>query len=747
MDYSCISFNVIKTLNVLILLSFSFFMISCGEESRGSFCEGTTISVTGRAEDDLYIKSSFNNWSLKSPMTYKDGIWSIELFLDPGSYPYEFFSVKTSQRFLDPANPLTMFDKNIRYSKLVVKDCRYPTAELAGRPEINGKNIKFQIKFTPGISGKDPDFSKSEILLGREKADFSFDKETGMISIDHEAKDFGKYTWFFKIFDSDGFAAEVLTVPAWIEEKEFDWKENAFIYQLMTDRFSNGDKSNDDPLPDIDEKANWQGGDFQGIIDKIDDNYFSDMGVNVLWISSPVANTENPGKGMGGDTRYYSPYHSYWPIATGWTNELHIPGLDSPIERHFGTDEKLHELIRKAHKKGIRIMFDFVPNHVHTDSYLWKTYRNQGWFNMAPEGLPENLSGGYTCGWERPVECWFTDYLADINYRNNDATEAVINHLIWMIQEFDIDGLRLDAIRLMEIDFTSSLKAAIQRKVTTTGILFYMIGETFTGDTGWDEIGYYLGENKLDGQFDFPLYHHIVRTFLLQSETLKTFAEFLKENDYRYQNDFYKGSIMGNFIGNHDVARALSLANKDFDGVSSQGGAEADQKVWENSPELPEEEAPFSKMRNALTFMFTHPGIPIIYQGDEFGMPGANDPDNRRMNVFGDNLSENQKKNLAHTQILGNFRKDHPALTGGTRKDLIVKENIYAFVMKHEKDSVIAVFNNGEESEKVTIDLDEAGLKGEMKALFSELEIKENRITIELEPFSSELIYEGNDII
>ena len=749
MDYSCISFNTLKAGKLLILLFLSFFVISCGEESQSNYCQGKTVSVTGRAEDDLYIKSSFNNWSLTTPMTYKDGIWSAELFLAPGSYPYEFFSARTLKTFLDPANPLTMFDKDIPYSKLVIKDCRYPTAELAGRPEIKGKNIKFQIKFTPGISGRNPDFNKSEILLGREKADFSFSEETGMISIDYEAKDFGKYTWFFRIFDSDGFASEVLTVPVWIEEKEFDWKENAFIYQLMTDRFSNGDKNNDDPLPDIDEKANWQGGDFQGIIDKIDENYFTDMGVNVLWISSPVANTENPGKGMGGDTRYYSPYHSYWPIATGWTNELHIPGLDSPIEKHFGTEEELHELIHKAHKKGIRVMFDFVPNHVHTDSYLWKTYKNQGWFNMAPDGLPQNLSGGYTCGWERPVECWFTDYLADINYRNNDATEAVINHLIWMIQEFDIDGLRLDAIRLMEIDFTSSLKTAIQRKVTTTGILFYMIGETFTGDTGWDEIGDYLGETKLDGQFDFPLYHHIVRTFLLQSETVKTFAEFLKTNDYRYQNDFYKGSIMGNFIGNHDVARALSLANKDFDGVLSNGGDEANQKVWENSPELPEDEAPFSKMRNAITFLFTHPGIPIIYQGDEFGMPGANDPDNRRMNVFGDDLSENQKKNLERTRILGKFRQDHPALAKGTRKDLIVKGNIYAFAMKHDKDTVIAVFNNGEESEKVTIDLEEAGFKGEPATLFSEkeLEIKENKITIGLEPFSSELIYGRNDII
>lgn len=743
MDYPRFSFNIVKKHNTLILVLLLFSVISCGSETQGSYCPGKIVSVAGRAEDDLYIKSSFNNWSLVSPMTYKDGVWSIELFLEPGSYPYTFYSAKSGQPFLDPSNPLIMFDKTRRYNKLEINDCRYPTVKLNGKPAVSDKNISFKIKFTPGITGLNPDFNRSEIKLGGERADFSFDEKTGMISIDYTANSFGKYTWFFKIFDTEGFASEVLTVPVWVEEKPFEW-ENAFMYQIMTDRFSNGDKTNDSPLPGIDEKANWQGGDFQGIINKIDENYFTDAGIDVLWISSPVANTENAGKGMGGDSRYYSPYHSYWPIATGWSGELQIPGLETPIEKHFGTEEKLHELIEKAHKKGIRVMFDFVPNHVHTDSYLWKTYKNKGWFNMAGDnGCPANSNGGYTCGWEEPVICWFTDYLADINYKNNDAMEMVINHLIWLIREFDIDGLRLDAIRLMDIEFTTALKTAIQRKVTTTGILFYMIGETFTGDMGWEEIGSYLGETKLDGQFDFPLYHHVVRTFLLQSETLETFAGFLKENDYRYQNIYYKGSIMGNFIGNHDVARALSLANRDFDGVSSQGGDEANWKVWENSPELPDTETPFSKMRNALTFIFTHPGIPIIYQGDEFGMPGANDPDNRRMNIFGNDLSQNQQKNLEHTKILGNFRKEHASLRKGVRKNILVSENIYAFAMKSENDSVIAVFNNSENTETVELDISDLNAKNSPKALFSQevFAAKDGRAEIILAPFSAELIY------
>ena len=100
MDYPRFSFNIVKKHNTLILVLLLFSVISCGSETQGSYCPGKIVSVAGRAEDDLYIKSSFNNWSLVSPMTYKDGVWSIELFLEPGSYPYTFYSAKSGKQGL-----------------------------------------------------------------------------------------------------------------------------------------------------------------------------------------------------------------------------------------------------------------------------------------------------------------------------------------------------------------------------------------------------------------------------------------------------------------------------------------------------------------------------------------------------------------------------------------------------------------------------------------------------------------------
>ncbi len=739
---------MLKAYQFLILFLLCLIVASCGKESSLVSCPPVTVTTSGRAEDDLYIRGSFNNWQLVTPMKFRDGKWSVELNLKPGDYPYNFYSKRKRSGFNDPDNSLTMFDNGTRYSRLMVNDCKYPEIELAGKPSTDFEKgeISFKMKFYPGIAGAGPDLDKSIVRYNYGEAQYEFNSNDNTFIVNAKDLQPGKHTWYFKIFDRSGFSTDTVTVPVWIEEREFKW-EDAFIYQIMTDRFKNGDKTNDDPLEDIHFKANWQGGDFRGIIKKIDDNYFTDMGVNALWISSPIINTPNPGKGMGNDPRYYSAYHSYWPIGTGWTDTNPVPGLDTPIEKRFGTVEELKELVKKAHEKGIRVILDVVPNHVHTDSYLWQTYKNMGWFNLAGEGLPANENGGYTCGWERPIECWFTDYLADIDHTNIDAMNSVIDHIIWLVQEFDIDGLRIDAVRLMIIDFTTTLQNFIQRKVTTTGIPFYMIGETFTNDKGWDEIGMYIGEDKLEGQFDFPLYHHIVRTFLLQSETFDTFTKFLKENDYRYQGDYFEFAVMGNFIGNHDVARALSLANRDFDGTTSQGGAEAHAKVWENSPTLPDEEEPFKKMRNALTFMFTHPGIPVIYQGDEFGMPGANDPDNRRMMIFGDDLSSNQKETLEHTKILGNFRHDHPSLRYGNRVNIEIEDNFYAFAMVKDNDTVIAVFNNSNDEIEIALDISKLrNIPEKMKGLFSQemMNVDDEKISVTLGSFSSELFYKGD---
>ena len=124
-------------------------------------------------------------------------------------------------------------------------------------------------------------------------------------------------------------------------------------------------------------------------------------------------------------------------------------------------------------------------------------------------------------------------------------------------------------------------------------------------------------------------------------------------------NSPYPTHLMGTFMGNHDVARALSVA------------AGQSQDKWKQNPEVPDSDwKSYFKVKQAMTILLTQPGVPLIYYGDEYGMEGANDPDNRRMMEFGDALNNEQKGALKYVQKLGTIRAQHPAIRRGTRKNI-----------------------------------------------------------------------------
>ncbi len=687
-----------RLLSVLLFSSlFSFTIVSCHQEKDVGMasCGGVLLVLEGSATDEWYVRGSFNRWDLSTPMIYRNGRWEAEIFLLPGDYAYALYEKRADTWMNDPRNPLARYENGRRYSRLIVPDCRYPRLELAGKSIADHSSLTVQVRFVPGAGGASPDLEKSVVTVGGRVAEPSYNSKERLFTIVASGLTAGKYTVVFSVRDTEGFAADPIFVPVWIESSPFDW-QGAIIYQVMTDRFVNGDATNDGPIDGVVPKANWQGGDFRGIIRKIEEGYFTDLGVRAIWISSPLANTQRAWKGMGNDPRLYAAYHAYWPVATGWSDLTPIPDLASPIEPHFGSESELHELIVKAHERGIRVLFDIVPNHVHEESWLWRTHRYDGWFNMAPEALPTNALGGYTCGWERPEVCWFTDYLPDIDHRNPQAMDALIAHYLWLIRTFDVDGFRIDAVRLMNLDFVRTLRYFVEREAVVGDTPFFMVGETFTGDYGWDEIGFYLGPDKLDSQFDFPLFHHVARSFLTETEGLDEFATFLESHDGRYQRDYHPNAVMATFLGNHDLCRALSSANGDFDGTS-QGGAVAHERVWENEPETPQTSLPYERLRLAWVFLFTSPGIPTIYQGDEFGMPGANDPDNRRMMIFGEELNEHQKETLAFVKKLASVRHEHPALWKGMRNTVLRETEVWAYMMSDGGETVLVFFNRSDE--------------------------------------------------
>jgi len=535
----------------------------------------------------------------------------------------------------------------------------------------NAYEFSFQYTGTAAI-----DFAKSIITLnGVETTDYSYDETTKTFSIKQENLEPNKYSWLFRLVDEDGNETEPFFVPVWIGEgidyADFGWRD-AFIYQIMTDRFLNGDTKNDVPeseFPHVTQDLEkWKGGDFAGIIKKLRDGYFTDMGVNALWISAPVLNPHYESKGGTSSSQnntYFTSYHAYHPLATGYSFDDDYGYDNEGVDPAFGTADELRELIKEAHKQGIRVIPDLVVNHTYIDAEIYK--RHPGWFNHENSCAEQ--------GWNDAVikTCWFTPYMPDFDYNNADARKAVIDHAIWLIQHFDFDGFRADALKHIEDVFVKELRSAVKEKIETTvknhdmpdeAEVFYMVGESLGDD--WPR--YHTRADMVQGQVNEQFYY-MAKNAILKGTSYNTLA-YDVTNDwdraYLTEKDTYKpaggrggfpGAVMGNFFGNHDQDRALTECGGDY-----------------------------TRLQHAQTFLLTSPiNIPMLYQGDDIGMEGQQkdgfDGGRRAVMKF-DDLSQKEKDALEHVQRLGKFRKEHPALRYGTRLTCGNSENAWVYKLK-----------------------------------------------------------------
>lgn len=521
----------------------------------------------------------------------------------------------------------------------------------------------------------------SEITLNGKPFDAleTFDRDTKTFTIRATNVEPSKYSFLFRMRSDAGRDLRPVFVPMWIgsgpRHAEFTWRD-AIIYQIVTDRFADGDPTNnvDNSKGDLarvtDTRSQWQGGDFAGITKKIREGYFDAMGVNTLWISSPIINSHNSQPAVAlADTRRFASYHSYHPTATGYTHVNDL-GYATPIEPAFGSREELHELVDAAHERGIRVIPDFVANHIHKEGKLYE--QHPGWF------FPYNACDGR---WDAArIGCWFTSDTPDFDFgANPDAVKAVVDHALWMIQEFNFDGFRADALKHMDDTFVRALKAAIVAEIETTVIdharseesaVFYMVGESLGG---WAR--YHVREDMVQGQVDEEYYNRVKGALLTFDASVRQLAEFAIANDTAYlepQETFggkggYPGAVMGNFFGNHDQVRALTEA------LRRGGGHE--------------------RLRLAQTFLLTSPkNIPMIYQGDDIGTEGDQDPDNRKMQRF-TGLSADEQQSLANIKQAGMLRAQHPALRHGDRTHVVVEDWFWVFKVSHGEDEVYVAIN------------------------------------------------------
>lgn len=433
--------------------------------------------------------------------------------------------------------------------------------------------------------------------------------------------------------DTAGREVIAFEAPFWLEPAPFRWR-HALIYQIFTDRFA-GDEDFT-PAQRARSIAVRHGGNLRGVLRHLEAGYFEALGVNALWLSPMNLNPEGLYTGVeGGEPRYES-YHAYWPTAPR-----------TPDAR-FGDAALLERVVQAAHQRGLRVLLDVVLNHVHEDHPYVREHPD--WF--GPSGC---YCGAPNCAWHSHIEqCWFTPYLPDLRFDELAPLRQQVEDALWWAQRFQLDGLRVDAVPMMPRFVTRHLSAVAKRRLEGLGLRHYLVGETFVGPDERDRLRWYIGPDGLDGQFDFPLMWAIREAFAWQGQPLWVLADQWRASEAAWAGS---ASVMAPFAGNHDVTRLLSEAAGQITGDYAQ--------PWVDPPAIPRGEwLPYQKALLAQAFVLSAPGAAAIYQGDEFGMPGANDPDNRRPMRFGSERTAQERWLFERVAALGRLRRCLPAMGG-----------------------------------------------------------------------------------
>jgi glycosidase len=457
-----------------------------------------------------------------------------------------------------------------------------------------------------------------------------------------------------------------------------DWRDEV-IYQVIVDRFADGDLNNDYTVePGF--LGKYQGGDWKGIEDHL--GYLQDLGVTTLWISPIVKNVDSDADVDG--------YHGYWSADL------------RKLNAHFGDAATLRSLINTAHARGMKIVLDIVCNHMgqlffydmnlngKPDQYIggsgttspvtneneydpdWNPQGVQAYSSAGPAGRapvifiddpsinrtpPPDLMGtpGAYHGFGRILDYNdvaqrtlgdFPGGLKDVATELPEVRAYMVDAFASWIEQFDFDGFRIDTIKHVEHAFWQNFTAGIRARIGPEGKHdFIMFGEAFDGDD--QLLGSYTVPGELDSVFYFSQHYQVFHDVFSQAHSPGAQAGTQQIQDLWTARKTNYGSApqndginlpptkaLVNFLDNHDVGRFL------FDAAGDTAA-----------------------LRNALTLLLTEDGIPCIYYGTEQEFSGGNDPANREI-LWTSNYDETNAT-FEHIALLTKIRKAYLALRHG----------------------------------------------------------------------------------
>jgi alpha-amylase len=478
-----------------------------------------------------------------------------------------------------------------------------------------------------------------------------------------------------------------VTNSASVEKAPFVW-EGANIYFLLTDRFKNGDTSNDinfDRTKETGVLRGFEGGDIKGVTQKVKEGYFTDLGINAIWMT-PIVEQIHGATDEGTGNTYG--FHGYW--AKDWTS----------IDPNYGTAADLHELVKEAHARGIRIVLDAVINHtgpVTEKDPVWP----EEWVRTDKQCSYDN--------YENTVSCTLVANLPDIRTESNESVELppqlvekwkaegryeqevaeldaffertghpraprfyIMKWLTDYITEFGIDGYRCDTVKhtepfvweefKTECDYAfAEFKANNPDKVLDNND-FYLVGEVYNYGISSGKA-FDFGDKKVN-YFDDMFTSQINFEFKWNAKQMKIQNLYNKYNQ-KLQTDL-KGYGVLNYMSSHD----------------------------DSSPFDPLREKPFE----TGTKLLLAPGASQVYYGDESArilkVEGAEGDANLRSFMNWEEQEANAAI-LAHWQKLGQFRAKHPAVGAGVHKQISSSPFVFSRIYQkgNAKDAVVVGLN------------------------------------------------------
>jgi neopullulanase len=448
------------------------------------------------------------------------------------------------------------------------------------------------------------------------------------------------------------------------------------IYLIMPDRFANGDPTNDN-LPGFQERVNSRdslkgrhGGDLQGVQQRLD--YLHDLGVSAIWLNPVLVN----------DMRRES-FHGY-----AFTDHY-------TVDPRLGGNQAYHDLIKAAHARGMKIVQDAVYNHVGIEHIFVRDLPSKDWLNQWPayqntSYKDQVLMDPYASAIDKKImaDGWFTGAMPDLNHRNPFVANFLIQHALWTVEEFGIDGWRIDTYAYNDLEFMNRCNKALLDEYPQIGIF----GETWVH--GIPNQSFFMAnvyntpfKSNLPGVTDFQLNLYGIVPALTQPFGWTDGVNRLyltATNDFVYK-DAMKNCI---FLDNHDMSRFYSIVGEDV-----------------------------QKLKMGIAWLLTFRGIPQLYYGTEVLMAGTTEktdanvrfdfpggwPGDAANKFTAAGRTEKENDVFNYTRTLANFRKKSSAIKTGKMMQYVPENGVYVYFRYDNNQTVMCVMNA--ENKPVTINL------------------------------------------